>query len=160
MSVVAGEQAVVRGPLARGMWFGLGWLAVGAGGIGVVVPGLPTTGFMVLAAACFARCSPRFEQWVLDLPGVGRAVADYRAGLGMPMRAKVIAISMMTVAIAISAGLVVDQAAVRVTIVAAGIVGVWYITQRVPTAPSVTSSSEPTAIGPGENPSTSPIEGH
>ena len=160
MTVVAREQAVVRGPVVRALWFGLGWLAVATGGVGVVVPGLPTTGFMVLAAACFARCSPRFEQWVLDLPGVGKAVADYRAGLGMPIRAKVIAISMMTVAIAISAGLVVDQPAVRLAIVAAGAVGVWYITQRVPTAPSVASSLEATAIGPAGNSPASPAEGH
>jgi uncharacterized membrane protein YbaN (DUF454 family) len=50
------------------------------------VPGLPTTGFFVLAAACFAKSSPRFERWVLDLPTVGPMVRDYRAGLGMPRR--------------------------------------------------------------------------
>ncbi len=124
------------------MWFGLGWVAVVLGAIGVVVPGLPTTGFMVAAAACFAKSSPRFEQWVLDLPGVGKSVADYRSGLGMPKRAKVVAISMMTVAIAISAGLLVDNTAVRSTIVAAGFVGVWYIVRRVPTAPAVPAPAE------------------
>lgn len=124
------------------MWFGLGWVAVALGAIGVVVPGLPTTGFMVAAAACFAKSSPRFEQWVLDLPGVGKSVADYRSGLGMPKRAKVVAISMMTVAIAISAGLIVDNTAVRSTIVAAGVIGVWYIVRRVPTAPAVPAPAD------------------
>lgn len=124
------------------MWFGLGWVAVALGAIGVVVPGLPTTGFMVAAAACFAKSSPRFEQWVLDLPGVGKSVADYRSGLGMPKRAKVVAISMMTVAIAISAGLLVDNTAVRSTIVAAGVIGVWYIVRRVPTAPAVPAPAD------------------
>jgi uncharacterized membrane protein YbaN (DUF454 family) len=133
-TTIVDEQPRSRGPIVRGLWFTLGWLAVAVGGIGVVVPGLPTTGFMVLAAACFARSSPRFEQWVLDLPGVGKSVADYRAGLGMPKRAKVVAIAMMTVAIAISAGLMVEPAWVRLAIVAAGIVGVWYILRRVPTA--------------------------
>ena len=70
----------------------LGWIAVALGGLGVFVPGLPTTGFFVLAAACFARSSPRFEQWVLGLPKVGPLVRDHRAGLGMPRRAKVVAI--------------------------------------------------------------------
>ena len=139
----------------RAVWFALGWSAVALGAIGVVVPGLPTTGFMVAAAACFAKCSPRFEQWVLDLPGVGKAVTDYRGGLGMPKRAKVIAISMMTVAITISAGLLVDILAVRITIVAAGIVGVWYITRRVPTAQSVPASIE---LAEARQPSQ--IEGH
>ncbi|MEZ5229216.1 MAG: DUF454 family protein [Acidimicrobiales bacterium] len=67
-------------------WMLLGWLMVGIGGIGIVVPGLPTTGFFVAAAACFSKSSPRFEQWILDLPGVGPLVRDYRAGLGMPVR--------------------------------------------------------------------------
>lgn len=142
MHVPAREQPVARGRAARALWFVLGWVAVALGAIGVVVPGLPTTGFMVAAAACFAKSSPRFEQWVLDLPGVGKSVADYRSGLGMPKRAKVVAISMMTVAIAISAGLIVDNTAVRSTIVAAGVIGVWYIVRRVPTAPAVPAPAD------------------
>jgi uncharacterized membrane protein YbaN (DUF454 family) len=133
--VVAAEP-VARSPVARAMWFGVGWIAVAVGGIGVVLPGLPTTGFMIIAAACFARCSPRFERWVLELPGVGRSVADYRAGLGMPKRAKITAISMMVVAMSISVGLIVDNTSVRIAIVAIGLVGVWYIVRRVPTMPS------------------------
>jgi len=152
MNVVADPQPIERSRVARGAWFVLGWSAVALGGVGVVVPGLPTTGFMVAAAACFAKCSPRFEQWVLDLPGVGKAVADYRSGLGMPRRAKVVAISMMTVAIAISVGVLVDHPAVRITIVAAGVIGAWYIVRRVPTAPPSQQPPSP--------PRRSPTEGH
>src|SRR5262245_65447485 len=80
----------------------VGFAAVGIGMVGIVVPGLPTTGFFVLAAACFARSSPRFERWVLDLPSVGPLVRDYRDGLGMPRLAKVIAIAMMLTACVLS----------------------------------------------------------
>lgn len=135
------DKHVARSRLARGAWFGAGWLAVAAGGIGVVVPGLPTTGFMIIAAACFARCSPRFEQWVLDLPGVGRSVADYRSGLGMPKRAKIAAVSMMMVAISISVGLLLDNTTLRIVIVAAGLIGTWYIVRRVPTGPANNSTA-------------------
>ncbi len=128
-------ESVARSLLARTVWFGVGWLAVALGAIGIVLPGLPTTGFMIIAAACFARSSPRFERWVLQLPGVGRSVADYRSGLGMPRRAKVTAVSMMVVAIAISVGLVLDNTALRIVIVVAGLVGTWYIIRRVPTSP-------------------------
>lgn len=134
------DQPVARSRLARGMWFGAGWLAVAIGGIGVVVPGLPTTGFMVMAAACFARCSPRFERWVLDLPGVGPAVADYRAGLGMPRRAKIVAIVMMVVAVTISVGVLLEHPLLRIAIAGAGAVGVWYVGVRIPTA----SAADPT----------------
>lgn len=131
---------VARSFLARSLWFGVGWLAVAVGGIGVVVPGLPTTGFMIIAAACFARSSPRFEQWVLRLPGVGGAVADYRSGAGMPKRAKITAVSMMIVAISISVGLLLDNTTLRISIAILGLIGVWYIVQRVPTAPPATSA--------------------
>ena len=141
--MVADKQPVERSRVVRGAWFVLGWSAVALGGVGVVVPGLPTTGFMVAAAACVARSSPRIEQWVRDLPGVGQAVADYRSGRGKPPRAQGVAISMMTVAIGISVGLLVDHPAVRIAIVAAGVVGAWYIVRRVPTAPAVPPSQQP-----------------
>ena len=50
---------------ARLAWATLGLVCVGLGLIGVVVPGLPTTGFMVAAAAAFSKSSPRLEAWVL-----------------------------------------------------------------------------------------------
>jgi uncharacterized membrane protein YbaN (DUF454 family) len=87
----------------RAGWLAGGWVAVAIGGIGIVVPGLPTTVFFIIAASCFGRSSPRFEQWVLGLPRIGRMVADHRAGLGMPGRAKVAALITMWAAIVLSA---------------------------------------------------------
>lgn len=115
------------------MWFVIGWIAVGIGAIGVVVPGLPTTVFFIIAAACFARSSPRFEQWVLDLPHVGRAVRDYRAGLGMSRRAKAFAITMMLAFGTLSIVLTVDRIVIAAAIAALLAIGVWYILFRVPT---------------------------
>ena len=127
-----GEQPPRRG-VARWGWFALGWAAVALGGLGVIVPGLPTTGFFVLAASCFARSSPRFERWVLSLPKVGPLVRDYRAGHGMPRRAKVTAITMIVLAVSLSAAVGLSSPAARATVVAAGMVGVWYVGWRVPT---------------------------
>jgi uncharacterized protein len=110
----------------------LGWLAVALGGLGIVVPGLPTTGFFVLAAACFARSSPRFEQWVLGLPKIGPLVRDHRAGLGMPRRAKVVAIAMMLTACTLSA-LALGSPLLAGAVMGAGLVGTWYIGWRIPT---------------------------
>lgn len=110
----------------------LGWLAVGLGGLGIVVPGLPTTVFFVLAAACFARSSPRFERWVLGLRTIGPMVRDHRAGLGMPRRAKVLAIAMMLAACGVSAVTLGSPVAATVVLVA-GLVGTWYVSVRVPT---------------------------
>jgi uncharacterized protein len=109
-----------------------GFVAVGLGTVGIVVPGLPTTGFFVLAAACFARSSPRFERWVLDLPGVGPMVRDHREGLGMPRRAKVVAIAMMLTACSLSS-LALGSPVAAAVILGAGAIGTWYVGWRVPT---------------------------
>ena len=87
-----GEPAEPRRALAP-LWFAGGLVSVGIGGLGVVVPGLPTTVFFIVAAACFSRSNKRFEQWVLNLPRIGRTVSDYREGLGMPRRSKVVAVA-------------------------------------------------------------------
>jgi uncharacterized membrane protein YbaN (DUF454 family) len=128
-------SGVRTGP-TRWLLLGVGWACVALGAIGIVVPGLPTTGFFVLAASCFARSSPRFEAWVLGLPGIGPMVADFRDGLGMPRRAKVLAIGSVVVAVGLSAALALDGVA-RLVVVALGVVGVWFVGWRIPTRESV-----------------------
>lgn len=117
----------------------LGWLAVALGSLGIVVPGLPTTGFFVFAAACFARSSPRFERWVLGLPTIGQLVRDHRAGLGMPRRAKFLAIGMMLSACSLSS-LALGSPLLAAVVMGAGAVGTWYVGWRVPTRERVLAS--------------------
>ena len=117
----------------RVVWLAAGLLCVGVGGVGLVVPGLPTTVFFIMAAWCFSRSSRRLERWVLELPGVGPMVRDHRAGLGMPRRAKIMAAGSIVVAVGLSAGLLIANPAVRLLVLAAGLVGVLYIGWRVPT---------------------------
>ncbi len=151
----SGDEPLRPSP-ARWAWLALGWTAVGLGGLGVVVPGLPTTGFFVLAASCFARSSPRFERWVLSLPTIGPLVADHRAGLGMPRRAKVTAIAMMVTAVAASAGLALTSGAARLSVVAAGAVGVWFVGWRIPTRERVVAG----LTGPDRRPPPPGGRGH
>ncbi len=117
----------------------LGWLAVALGSLGIVVPGLPTTGFFVFAAACFARSSPRFERWVLGLPTIGPMVRDHRAGLGMPRRAKFLAIGMMLAACSLSS-LALGSRLLAAVVMGAGAIGTWYVGWRVPTRERVLAS--------------------
>ena len=128
----AAEPKVRRGPVGW-LWFAAGWISVGLGGVGVIVPGLPTTVFFIVAAACFARCSPRFEQWVLDLPRIGPIVRDHRAGLGMRRRAKVVAVATILVVSILSGVFAIGHRAVGAVVVAAGLVGAAYVLFRVPT---------------------------
>jgi uncharacterized membrane protein YbaN (DUF454 family) len=118
--------------LRRWVWLSAGVLLVALGGIGVVVPGMPTTVFFIGAAACFARSSPRFEQWVLDLPHIGPLVRDYRSGLGMPRRAKIIAVTSIVTAILISS-MFIPVWKGRIAAYALALLGVWFVLRRVPT---------------------------
>jgi uncharacterized membrane protein YbaN (DUF454 family) len=123
----------VRRGATRIVWLTAGMVAVGLGGLGVIVPGLPTTVFFIVAASCFARSSPRFERWVLDLPGVGGMVRDHRNGLGMPRRAKVVALAMMWTAIVLSSLALRERLPLVAVLVGVGLVGSAYILWRVPT---------------------------
>ncbi len=111
-----------------------GLMCVAVGAIGIVVPGLPTTVFFIAAAWCFARSSPRLEHWLLDLPRIGPAVQRYRAGLGMPKRAKAWAIGSM-VAFSTASAVVVGRQVFTFAVLAVAAIGVWYVGRRVPTTP-------------------------
>ena len=63
--------------------------------IGIVVPGLPTTIFMILAAACYFRSSQKLYNWVINHKYFGSHVKNYREGKGMPLKAKIISLLMM-----------------------------------------------------------------
>tara|TARA_Y100000996_G_scaffold404736_1_gene379146 strand:+ start:1094 stop:1540 length:447 start_codon:yes stop_codon:yes gene_type:complete len=111
----------------------LGFIFVGLGFIGIIIPGMPTTVFMILAAACFAKSSPKFERWILDLPGIGRLVQDHRDGLGMPRKSKIIAIGMMASAVTLSIILAITNTFLQILVGGVGVIGVWYVGIRVPT---------------------------
>jgi uncharacterized protein len=117
----------------RLFWAAIGLMFVGLGSIGVVVPGLPSTVFFLVAAWCFARSSERLERWLLELPGVGPLVRDARAGLGMPRRTKATAIAMMWTAIGVSAILLSGRPVLAVVMLALGAIGTACILLVVPT---------------------------
>ena len=135
---IESESSVRTGPI-KYLFLFLGFVCAALGFVGIVVPGLPTTVFMIMAASCFAKSSPRFERWILNLPVVGAMVRDHRSGLGMPRKAKTIAISMMAFATALSIVFAIDQLGIRIIVGVVGLVGVWYVGIRVPTREKVLS---------------------
>lgn len=78
------------------LWGGAGALALLTGLVGVFLPVLPTTPFVLLAAFCLSRSSSRAEQWLLNHPRFGPMVRDWRQRRAIPLRAKQLAWVMMT----------------------------------------------------------------
>ena len=91
--------------------------------IGIVLPLLPTTPFLLLAAACFARSSPRLDDWLHHNRLFGPYLRAYRAGHGIPMPAKVSIIALLWISIAFSAILAVPDRlwALRLVLVMTGL---------------------------------------
>lgn len=84
----------------------IGWLSVLLGVIGIFVPVLPTTPFLLLAAACFVRSSRRFYLWLVNHKHLGPWIRDYLEGNGIPLKGKVYAIGLMWASIGLSCYLV------------------------------------------------------
>ena len=84
----------------------IGWLSVLLGVIGIFVPVLPTTPFLLLAAACFVRSSRRFYLWLVHHKHLGPWIRDYLEGNGIPLKGKVYAIGLMWASIGLSCYLV------------------------------------------------------
>ncbi len=89
-------------PLARALWNAAGLLFLGLGLLGIPLPVLPTTPFLLLAAACFLRGSRRLYLWMHENRWFGRYLTGYRAGRGIPLRTKVQAVALLWTTILIS----------------------------------------------------------
>jgi len=98
---------------------GLASLALGF--LGVVVPILPTTPFLLLAAACFLRSSERMHRWLLRNPWLSGYLLRYQAGEGMSVRAKALTLTLLWTTLALSAFLAVPARLWWVRLLLAGI---------------------------------------
>lgn len=95
----------------------VGTLFVGIGILGIFLPILPTTPFLLLAAACFARSSQRFYDWLLNNRWFGNYIRNYREGKGLPLKQKVIIIILLWVVIGFSAALAVHVLWVKIVLI-------------------------------------------
>ena len=71
------------------------WLGI----IGIFLPILPTTPFLLLAAACYARSSKRFYDWLMNNKWFGTYIKNYREGRGIPIKIKIFTISLLWITI-------------------------------------------------------------
>ena len=120
-----GIQREVMAPnrFVRGLLIIAGTICVGLGVLGILLPLLPTTPFLVLAAACYAKSSKRFYRWLLNNRWFGNYLKDYREKKGVPLKVKLSAISLLWVTILFCVVIVVDILLVRIILIliAAGV---------------------------------------
>lgn len=94
-----------------------GTFLIGVSIVGIFVPVLPTTPFLLLAAALYARSSRRFYNWLINNRILGRYIKNYREGKGIPLKVKIIAISILWITIGYSAIFAIDILWVRILLV-------------------------------------------
>ena len=115
------EVQLVKNPIARKLLLWCGHLMLALGLIGVLLPILPTTPFLLLAAACYSRSSNRFYHWLLNNKYFGSYIRQWRHEQCIPVRAKVFAIATLVVTMGISIVFFVKPFALKVLMASIGL---------------------------------------
>lgn len=103
--------------LTRGLLIVAGTLSVGLGVLGIFLPLWPATPFLLIAAACYAKSSKRFYNWLLGNKWFGNYIKNYREKKGIPRKIKAAAISLLWAAITFSTLFATDSLLVRIILV-------------------------------------------
>ena len=119
--------------LTHALVFSAGWLSFGLGAVGVVLPVLPTTPFMILAAACFAKTSPRFHRWLLSSRVFGALIQNWQDERYIQKAAKYRSLFIIAVTFGVSIW-VVDIPALKLMLVCFWLACTFFVS-RLPTIP-------------------------
>jgi len=109
-----------------------GSLSLLLGLIGVVLPGLPTTPFVLLAAACYAKASPRLHAWLLNHRLTGPMLRDWEAHRSLTRRTKTVAVVSMLLMVSLSIWSFRGRVVLQLVLLALGLIGAWVVL-RIPT---------------------------
>ncbi|MCP4308241.1 MAG: DUF454 domain-containing protein [bacterium] len=141
-AVIDAEPAqIMSNPVGRAVYVVLGFVCLGLGIAGYIVPLLPGTVFLLLATYFFFKSSERMYNWVLNNRQFGHVIRAYRAGYGIPRRIKAYAIALIVVSMGVSIAVATDTVAIRLLLVAIGVAVSTFILTR-PTTETVLASSQ------------------
>lgn len=112
----------VRRRVVNALWTAAGTVFLGLGIIGIGLPLLPTTPFLLLAAACYLRGSRKMHAWMLGNRVFGSYLRNYTEGRGIPLRVKVATIALLWAVIGSSAILATEEVLVRALLLAIAVV--------------------------------------
>ena len=97
------------------IFFGSFFLIIGI--IGIFIPILPTTPFLLLSAACYARGSEKFYNWLINNKWLGEYINNYQKGRGIPLNIKILAISLLWITIVFSTIVVVSNYLIQIILI-------------------------------------------
>ena len=129
-----------RSRAVRWLLWAAGSLALGLGLLGVVLPGLPTTPFVLLAAACYAKASPRLHAWLLNHRLLGPMLRDWEQHRSLTRRTKTVAVVSRTLMVSLSIWSFRGRLIAQLMLVLLGAIGAWVVL-RIPTRRPGTQSS-------------------
>lgn len=109
--------------LKNGLIAFFGLIAFALAMIGVVVPGLPTTPFLILASVLFCKSHPGLYHWLISHPRWGRVIRQFNEERLIPWPVKILALSMMTVMITVSVLFFINNPYLKLVVIALGLVG-------------------------------------
>jgi uncharacterized membrane protein YbaN (DUF454 family) len=111
----------MRTTAKRRLLIGAGTLSTGLGVIGIFVPILPTTPFLLLAAACYMRSSEQFYRWLVNNRVFGAYIRNYIEGRGMPVRIKIFTILLLWLTIGLTIVFGIQNIVVRIVLICVAI---------------------------------------
>ena len=120
---------------ARWFLLAFAWLNVGLGLVGVVIPGMPTTVFLIIATWAFSKSSERFRLWLWNHPRFGGSIRAWHEHRVIPRRAKVSAAVMMTASFAFVTLFVAESWVLPVLLGAVLVPAAAYVLSRASTVP-------------------------
>ena len=119
------------------MYLVFGIISFCLGAVGVIIPGLPTTPFMILSSILFLRSSDRMYKWLINHPKFGKYVLDFKKGKGINLKTKIYAQSMMLLTVTLSlipiSPMFIENQLVRIVLFTSGIFSFWLVGFKIPT---------------------------
>ncbi|MDP6199284.1 MAG: YbaN family protein [Candidatus Poseidonia sp.] len=137
IEAVLDEHKPSTNPIVRSLWIGFGSVFVVFAGIGVVVPGWPTSSWLVFAAYCYGRSSRKLFRWLLTNRAFGASLLRYyRSGRALPLHSKIVICGLIALVSASSIWYITklgDPGFGQTTVAVVAIIGIWWVGWRVPT---------------------------
>ena len=121
------KEKVKTGNFIKPILIVAGTLFVGLAILGIFLPVLPTTPFLLLAAACYTRSSQRFYCWLLNNRWFGVYIKNYRQKKGMPLKIKILTVVLLWLTILVSVIFAVQSLAVRIILIIIALCVSWHI---------------------------------